>query len=84
MTRVAKLNARFLSDARLNYAEFLVMVAAYGFTLRRVTGSHAIYARDGIDDQLNLQPRGKDAKLYQVRQFRRIVALHNLTLDEEP
>jgi predicted RNA binding protein YcfA (HicA-like mRNA interferase family) len=82
VTRIAKLNDRFLSGGRLSFAELEALLDAYGFRLRRVSGSHHIYARDGIDDQPNVQRDGNDAKPYQVKQFRRIVIENELSLDD--
>lgn len=81
MTRIAKLNARLLGGAPLSFAEFQRILNAYGFRLLRVRGSHHIYARDGVDDQPNIQPVGGQAKPYQLRQFVRILKENALTLD---
>jgi len=83
MTRISKLYARFESGGALSFAEFIRIVEAFGFTHRRTTGSHQIYARDGIPDQVNIQPKGKDVKPYQRKQFRDIVARYDLCLDDE-
>jgi hypothetical protein len=36
---------------------------------RRVSGSHHVFGRDGIPEQVNLQEVRGEAKPYQVRQF---------------
>ena len=81
MTRMAKLNARFLKGGKLTFAEFQRLLEAYGFTLMRVRGSHHIYVRQGTKDQLSIQPAGAEAKAYQLRQFLRILQDNGLTLD---
>lgn len=81
MTRMAKLNARFLGGGKLTFVEFQRLLEAYGFALMRVSGSHHIYARHGIRDQLSIQPFGAEAKAYQLRQFIRILRDNGLTLD---
>ena len=48
-----------------------------GFT-ERVRGSHHIFARDGVEEILNLQPRGRHAKPYQVKQVRGVIVKHRL------
>lgn len=53
---------------------------AFGFELKRVSGSHHIYQRPEIPEPLNLQNvRGK-AKPYQVRQFLALVAKYHLEI----
>ena len=44
----------------------------------RIRGSHHIYARAGIDDTVNLQPRGSEAIPYQLRQLRTVLLKHNM------
>ena len=56
------------------------VMVAFGFQLKRTTGSHHIYQRPGIPEALNLQNvRGK-AKPYQVRQFLALVEKHQLKI----
>lgn len=56
------------------------VVTAFGFDLKRTSGSHHIYQRPGIPEPLNLQSvRGK-AKPYQVRQFLALVEKYSLEL----
>lgn len=56
------------------------VAVAFGFQLKRVSGSHHIYQRPGIPEALNLQNvRGK-AKPYQVRQFLALVEKHQLRI----
>lgn len=81
MSRIAKLNRRFLAGGKLSFAEFQRILEAYEFQLRRVRGSHHTYARDGTADQLSIQPNGKDAMPYQLKQFLRILEENGLTLD---
>jgi hypothetical protein len=44
----------------------------------RARGSHHIFHREGIDEILNLQPRGSLAKPYQVKQVRRVLVQYKL------
>ncbi len=43
-----------------------------------VRGSHHIFTRSGIADIVNLQPVGRFAKPYQVRQVRELIKRHGL------
>jgi hypothetical protein len=58
------------------------LVEAFGFRLLRVSGSHHIYGRSGIAEQLNLQNVGGKAKPYQIRQFLKLVERYNLSIEE--
>jgi predicted RNA binding protein YcfA (HicA-like mRNA interferase family) len=58
------------------------LVESFGFQLQRVSGSHHIYARPGLTEQLNLQTVNGKAKPYQVRQFLKIIERYNLQLQE--
>ena len=41
-------------------------------------GSHHIFHRDGIDEMINLQKDGGQAKPYQIKQVRELILRHNL------
>ena len=41
-------------------------------------GSHQVYARTGVLEIIDLQPRGHEAKGYQVKQIRRIMIANGL------
>jgi hypothetical protein len=49
----------------------------------RTKGSHHIFAREGVDEILNLQPKGSRAKAYQVKQVRDVIVNYELVSDEE-
>jgi hypothetical protein len=52
---------------------------ALGF-IERVRGSHHIFTKEGVDEIMNLQPKGAKAKLYQVKQVRNIILRYKLRL----
>jgi predicted RNA binding protein YcfA (HicA-like mRNA interferase family) len=52
-----------------------------GFRLDRIGGSHRIYVHPKVSRPLSIQPIGKDAKRYQVRQIRDIIAEFDLRLE---
>jgi hypothetical protein len=81
--KARKLLAKVLaSPANVRFKEMQKLVEAFGFQLFRVTGSHHIYGRAGIMEQLNLQKVGGKAKPYQIRQFLAIVERYNLQIKE--
>jgi hypothetical protein len=49
-----------------------------GWDLKRIAGSHHFFRRSGSRDVINLQPRGGQAKLYQVRQAREVLKASGL------
>lgn len=83
MTRLSKLYDRFERGSSLDFVEFVRLIEAFGFTHRRTTGSHRIYARDNVPEQVNVQPKGKELKPYQRKQFRDIIARYDLRLDDD-
>jgi predicted RNA binding protein YcfA (HicA-like mRNA interferase family) len=78
MTRIAKLYAQVQSGSRPSFSEMRRLAEAFGFQLMRTNGSHHIYQHPDVPGNLNLQPDGKDAKPYQVRQFLSLINEHNL------
>jgi len=48
-----------------------------GFQMR-VRGSHHIFFMEGVEEILNLQPRGSSAKPYQVKQVRNVIFKYKL------
>jgi len=65
------------SDANINFNELLGLLRSLGFD-ERIRGSHHIFARSGIVEILNLQPKGAKAKVYQVRQVRSVILRYKL------
>ena len=84
MSRPAKTLERVLrgtSDANIAFDDLCGLLRHLGFA-ERVKGSHHIFTRDGIDEILNLQPKGGKAKAYQVAQVRDVLVDSGLA--EEP
>lgn len=66
------------ADRNIRFDELRGVLLALGFA-ERVEGSHHIFARDGVAEILNLQPRdGGQAKPYQVRQVRDVIVKYRL------
>lgn len=45
----------------------------------RIRGSHHIFTKTGVEEILNLQPKGAKAKAYQVKQVREIIVHYKMT-----
>lgn len=68
---------RGASDANTDFDELCGILKQIGFE-ERIRGSHHIFSRDGVPEILNLQPRGRHAKSYQVKQVRNAILKHQL------
>jgi predicted RNA binding protein YcfA (HicA-like mRNA interferase family) len=84
MTKPAKLYSLLLESTNRTVAfrDFILMIEAFGFALARTKGSHRSFAHPTCPKLLVLQPNGKEAKRYQVREFLDIVEEFGLTLEE--
>ncbi|MDX1493078.1 MAG: type II toxin-antitoxin system HicA family toxin [Longimicrobiales bacterium] len=85
MSRVEKTLEKVLrggSDANIRFVDLRNLLLTLGFE-ERIKGSHHIFTLEGRQAALNLQPDGSKAKAYQVRQVRRIITEHKLTIDED-
>lgn len=88
MSRAAKTLNRVLrgtADATIRFDDLRSLLARLGFA-ERVRGDHHIFTRDDVPEILNLQPRGSQAKAYQVKQVRRVIVDHGLAgeVDDDP
>ena len=80
MTTQGKVLERVLrgtSDRNIPFGALCNLLDSLGFQVR-VRGSHHIFTREGIEEILNLQPKGSLAKAYQVKQVRSIIVKYRL------
>ena len=80
MSKHAKLLDRILrgtADANIPFEAMCQLLTRLGFALR-VKGSHNIFTRMDVEEILNLQPRGANAKPYQVRQVREVIVKYKI------
>ncbi len=68
---------RGTSDANIPFAGICQLLRKLGFE-ERIRGSHHIFTKQGVDEILNLQPKGAKAKPYQVKQVRRLILKYEL------
>lgn len=68
---------RGTSDANISFSELCLLLRRLGFN-ERIRGSHHIFTREGVEEILNLQPKGRQAKPYQVKQVRRVILKYRL------
>ncbi|MDT8409319.1 MAG: type II toxin-antitoxin system HicA family toxin [Wenzhouxiangellaceae bacterium] len=65
------------ADTNIEFSHLCQLLARLDFE-ERVKGSRHIFTRDGMEEILNLQPRGGKAKPYQVKQVRNILVKYQL------
>lgn len=68
---------RGTSDANVDFDQICDLLKRLGFD-QRIRGDHHIFTRTGVAEILNLQPRGRHAKPYQVKQVRAVILKYRL------
>jgi len=68
---------RAASDANIPFNQLCHLLRRLGFE-ERIRGDHHIFTKDGVKEILNLQPRGRHAKPYQVKQLRGVIVKYRL------
>jgi len=64
-------------DAVIRFDDLRQLLLNLGFEMR-VRGSHHIFRKAGIEEKVNLQREGSEAKPYQVRQVRNVLLEYHL------
>jgi len=80
MTQKQKLLERVLSgasDTNIDFDEMCQLMRTLGFQ-ERIRGSHHVFSKEGVEEILNVQPRGAQAKPYQVKQVRSVIVKYKL------
>ncbi|MBZ0168695.1 toxin HicA [Candidatus Methylomirabilis lanthanidiphila] len=80
MTRYDALLSRILrgdSDAAIPFNSLRYLLRRFEFD-ERIRGDHYIFTKENVVEILNLQPRGRYAKPYQVRQVRGVLVKYRL------
>jgi len=65
------------NDQSIRFTELTHLLSVLGFN-ERINGDHHIFYRQGIEEILNLQPKGSQAKAYQVKQVRNIILKYRM------
>ncbi len=84
MSKHAKLLQRILlgtADANIPFDGLCHLLQRLGFQ-QRIRGSHHIFFRAGVEEILNLQPKGANSKPYQVKQVREVILKYKLAEGE--
>jgi len=65
------------ADANVPFDGLRGLLRRLGFD-ERIRGSHHIFTKTGVEEILNLQPKGRNAKAYQVKQVRAAIVKYRL------
>jgi predicted RNA binding protein YcfA (HicA-like mRNA interferase family) len=80
VTRRDKLVADVLggrADANIDFDDLRSLLLSFGFD-ERTKGSHHLFRKSGVEERINLQRDGRNAKPYQVKQVRAVILKYNL------
>jgi len=64
-------------DANVRFEDLRSLLVSLGF-IERIRGSHYMFGKNGVEEQINLQREGDKAKPYQVKQVRIIILKYDL------
>lgn len=84
MVKPSKLYAVLLQSPGqiIAFRDFEALLRAFAFIHDRTIGSHRQYVHPAIPRAFPIQPQGKEAKRYQVRQFLDMVEEFGLSIEE--
>ena len=82
MNRKKILKKILAGSKNIRFSDMVNIVQGFGFILSRTDGSHHIFTRSDIPELVNLQNVKGQAKMYQIRQFLKLVEKYNLKLEE--
>lgn len=68
-------------DANIPFDGLCQLLLQLGFE-ERIRGGHHIFSKIGVDEIINLQPKGAMSKPYQVKQVREIVFRYGLNIED--
>ncbi len=66
-----------ISDANISFDGLCGLLKHLGFD-ERIRASHHIFTKNGVEEILNLQPKGSKSKPYQVKQVRNVILKYKL------
>jgi hypothetical protein len=66
-----------LADKNIAFRDLRNLLKHLDFS-ERIKGDHYIFSKDGVEEILNLQPKGSKAKPYQVKQVRDLILKYEL------
>ena len=85
MSKADKIKEKVLSgkaDANIDFSDLRWFLEHLGFE-ERIKSSHHIFTKNGVEEILNLQPKGSKSKPYQVKQVREVILKYKLGVENE-
>jgi hypothetical protein len=73
---------RGTSDSNIAFADLCHLLFLLGFD-ERIRGDHHIFTKDGVVEILNIQPKGSQAKAYQVKQVRSVIVKYKMAGEDD-
>ena len=70
------------ADADLGFDDLCSLLKQMGF-IERIHGDHHIFTQAGMEEILNLRPKGAQAKPYQVKQVRNLIHKYSLDIEDK-
>ena len=70
------------SDGNVSFPGLCSLLKSLKFE-ERIRGSHHIFTKNGIEEIINIQPKGSKAKPYQVKQIRDIILKYKLSSEDK-
>ena len=70
------------ADAAIRFDDLCQLLESLGFE-KRIRGSHHLFRKSGVEDKINLQRSGTNAKPYQVKQVRMVIVRYKLAGENE-
>ena len=70
------------ADANIDFDDLRGLLLSFGFD-ERTKGSHHLFRKSGVEERINLQRDGRNAKPYQVKQVRAVILKYNLAGNDE-
>ena len=67
------------ADAAIRFDDLCQLLESLGFE-KRVSGGHHLFRKAGVEEKINLQRAGAQAKPYQVKQVRAVILKSKLGL----
>ena len=64
-------------DKNITFSDLQTLLERLGVQCR-IKGDHFIYTKDGVEEIINIQPAGTQAKPYQVKQIRNVILQYQL------
>jgi predicted RNA binding protein YcfA (HicA-like mRNA interferase family) len=85
MAKKAKPLEKILAGSKnIRFDEFTALLEAFGFELKRISGSHHVFRHPDVPDVFSVQPdQNKQTKPYQIKKLLKMVEEYRLNLEDD-